>query len=464
MIVFDFKNFRQVNFLISKFQTNLTEIVSSFVKPTSGHYWCSQKNEFIRYFKPQWLTSDQLPIEPFVPGRLQEVLEKSVVKRMMCDVPYVLPSLGSILIKIPNNMCSHIPSITKFSYGALLSGGLDSSLIASIVCRHAAGRVEDEEQTVAWYPRVHSFSIGLKGSPDLAAARNVANYLNTVHHECVFTVQQGLDAIRDVIYHIETYDVTTIRASTPMYLLSRLVRACGIKVLLSGEGADEVFGGYLYFHHAPTAAEFHAECKRKLALLSRYDCLRANKTSAAWGVEVRVPFLDKQFLDVAMNLNPIEKMVRPGHVDSDGSQFVAFRRMEKFPLRRAFAKSDEQQQQQQQAYLPDEVLWRQKEQFSDGVGYGWIDALKDHAEQLISDQQMSCARFVYPHNTPTTKEGYLYRKWFEELFPQECAAKCIPGGASIACSTEAAVKWRTEWAGRADPSGRAVLDVHEQAI
>jgi asparagine synthase (glutamine-hydrolysing) len=338
----------------------------------------------------------------------------------------------------------------------LLSGGLDSSLIASLVCRHASERIGDESGS-AWYPRVHTFSVGLKGSPDLVAARKVADYLKTVHHECVFDVQQALDAIRDVIYHVETYDVTTIRASTPLYLLCRLVKAYGIKMLLSGEGADEAFAGYLYFHHAPTDAELQAECRRKLIRLSRFDCLRANQASAAFGVEVRVPFLDRAVLCEAMSFHPSAKMVRPGSIDRDGIDYADRRKIEKYSIRRAFADV-------QPPLLPDEVLWRPKEQFSDGVGYAWIDALKEHAENEITDQQMSNAKFLYPHNTPTNKEAFLYRKWYEELFPSLSAAYLIPGGASIACSTETAVRWRKEWAGRADPSGRAVADVHPNAF
>lgn len=334
---------------------------------------------------------------------------------------------------------------------------MDSSLIASLVCRHAAKRIEEDETSSAWYPRVHTFSVGLRGSPDLAAARKVAAHLNTLHHECVFTVQQALDAIRDVIYHVETYDVTTIRASTPMYLLSRLVKACGIKMLLSGEGADEAFAGYLYFHHAPNAVELHAECRRKLVRLSRFDCLRANQAPAAFGVEVRVPFLDRAVLCEAMSIDPNEKLINSvdRSTSSSGQSIgpTSPQSIEKYILRQAFADM-------QPPLLPPEVLWRPKEQFSDGVGYAWIDGLKQYAETLITDAQMSNAKYLYPHNTPTNKEAFLYRQSYEELFPSSSAAYLIPGGPSIACSTETAVRWRQEWIGVADPSGRAIVDVH----
>ncbi|HHU8941424.1 TPA: asparagine synthase B, partial [Escherichia coli] len=319
-----------------------------------------------------------------------------------------------------------------------LSGGLDSSIISAITKKYAARRVEDQERSEAWWPQLHSFAVGLPGSPDLKAAQEVANHLGTVHHEIHFTVQEGLDAIRDVIYHIETYDVTTIRASTPMYLMSRKIKAMGIKMVLSGEGSDEVFGGYLYFHKAPNAKELHEETVRKLLALHMYDCARANKAMSAWGVEARVPFLDKKFLDVAMRINPQDKMCGNG-------------KMEKHILRECF-----------EAYLPASVAWRQKEQFSDGVGYSWIDTLKEVAAQQVSDQQLETARFRFPYNTPTSKEAYLYREIFEELFPLPSAAECVPGGPSVACSSAKAIEWDEAFKKMDDPSGRAV-GVHQSA-
>jgi asparagine synthase (glutamine-hydrolysing) len=325
-------------------------------------------------------------------------------------------------------------------YGVLLSGGLDSSIIAATAKRFAARRVEDEGRSEAWWPQLHSFAIGLEGAPDLAAARQVAEHIGSVHHEFHFTVQEGIDALSDVIHHIETYDVTTIRASTPMYLMARRIRAMGIKMVLSGEGSDEIFGGYLYFHKAPDARSFHEETIRKLDRLHLYDCLRANKSMAAWGVEARVPFLDKEFMDVAMSIDPAAKMAGPG-------------RMEKHILREAF-----------QDVLPASVAWRQKEQFSDGVGYSWIDSLKAHAEAQVSDQELANARFRFPHNTPDTKEAYFYRTIFEEHFPLDSCAACVPGGKSVACSTPEALAWDAAFAGAADPSGRAVRGVHVAAV
>lgn len=325
-----------------------------------------------------------------------------------------------------------------------MSGGLDSSLVAAIVTRHAAKRVEENEITAAWWPRVHTFSIGLKGSPDLKAAQEVSAFLGTVHHEFHFTVQEGLDALSDVIYHIETYDVTTIRASTPMFLLSRRIKAMGVKMVLSGEGADEVFGGYLYFHKAPSPEAFHVETCKKLSLLSKYDCLRANKSTAAWGVESREPFLDRDFLNIAMAIDPREKMID-----------LTKNKIEKWILRKAFDDKDN-------PYLPEHVLWRQKEQFSDGVGYGWIDGLKGLAERSVSAEQFEHGKFRFPHNTPTTKEGFFYRSIFASHFPQASAALTVPGGPSIACSTPAAIEWDLSWKNAADPSGRAIA-VHVNA-
>ena len=347
--------------------------------------------------------------------------------------------LNDLKVAFEKSVKSHLMS--DVPYGVLLSGGLDSSLVSAIAAKYVAKRVEDNDESDAWWPRLHSFAVGLEGAPDLIAAQKVADMIGTVHHEVHFTVQEGLDAIRDVIYHLETYDVTTIRAATPMYLMSRKIKAMGIKMVLSGEGADEIFGGYLYFHKAPNAKEFHEETVRKLERLHMFDCARANKSTSAWGVEARVPFLDKEFLDVAMRLNPQDKMCLDG-------------KMEKWILRKAFDNGE---------YLPAELLWRQKEQFSDGVGYSWIDSIKEKVEQDITDQQLATAPFRFPINTPDTKEGYYFRTVFESFFPQESAAHCVPGGKSIACSTVEALEWDASFKGNADPSGRAMRDVHNQA-
>lgn len=336
------------------------------------------------------------------------------------------------------NIVSLLVLLLDCRYGVLLSGGLDSSLVASIVSRHAKKR---EQLIDSWWPRVHTFSIGMKGSPDLKAAQEVSRFLSTVHHEFHFTLEEGLDALPQVIYHIETYDVTTIRASTPMFLLSRRIKAMGVKMVLSGEGADEVFGGYLYFHKAPSAKDFHEETLRKLSLLSKYDCLRANKSTAAWGVEAREPFLDRDFLEVAMTVDPNEKMIKKGE------------RIEKWILRKAFDDAEN-------PYLPDSVLWRQKEQFSDGVGYSWIDGLIARTEKEVSDSDFANASSIFPHNTPATKEAFYYRRIFESHFPGKCAAETVLGGPSIACSTPAAIQWEESWKKLADPSGRAVSGVH----
>lgn len=324
-------------------------------------------------------------------------------------------------------------------YGVLLSGGLDSSVISAIAKKFAKNRVETDDQKEAWWPQLHSFAVGLKGAPDLAKAKEVADHIGTVHHEINYTIQEGLDAIRDVIYHIETYDVTTVRASTPMYLLARVIRSMGIKMVLSGEGADEIFGGYLYFHKAPSSKDFHEETVRKLGKLYLYDCLRANKSLAAWGVEGRVPFLDKEFLDVAMRLNPQAKM-------------CAGKEIEKKIVRLACAD-----------LLPESVAWRQKEQFSDGVGYSWIDTLKAITSAAVSDDEMAHAAERFPINTPLNKEEYYYRTIFEEHFPSESAAKSVPHEASVACSTAIALEWDAAWKRMNEPSGRAVKGVHEQA-
>jgi asparagine synthase (glutamine-hydrolysing) len=338
-------------------------------------------------------------------------------------------------------------------YGVLLSGGLDSSVISAIAEKFSEHRIEDNSQTRAYWPRLHSFAVGLKGAPDLAKARLVAEHIGTVHHEINYTLQEGLDAIRDVIYFIETYDVTTVRASTPMYLLARVIKSMGIKMVLSGEGADEVFGGYLYFHKAPSAKAFHEETVRKLSKLHFYDCLRANKSLSAWGVEGRVPFLDKEFLDVAMRTNPEAKMCgltacpsphSPGKEDN----FV----IEKKILREAFADM-----------LPKEIAWRQKEQFSDGVGYSWIDTLKKITTEAVSDEQMAHAAERFPINPPLNKEEYYYRSIFAEHFPSDSAARSVNQEASVACSTAIALEWDAAFKNMNDPSGRAVKGVHQQA-
>ena len=376
-----------------------------------GHYYWSEDPGMKRWYQRDWFDYEAVKDNPASSEDIRQALRAAVKKQMMSDVPY----------------------------GVLLSGGLDSSVISAITQKYAEHRIEDDSQTRAWWPRLHSFAVGLKGAPDLDKARKVAEHIGTVHHEINYTIQEGLDAIRDVIYFIETYDVTTVRASTPMYLLARVIKSMGIKMVLSGEGADEIFGGYLYFHKAPSAEEFHKETVRKLSKLHLYDCLRANKSLAAWGVEGRVPFLDKEFLDVAMRTNPAAKMC-PGKT------------MEKRIVREAFADM-----------LPEEIVWRQKEQFSDGVGYSWIDTLKKITSEAVSDEQMAHAAERFPINTPLCKEEYYYRSIFEEHFPSESAARSVPHEASVACSTAIALEWDAAWKDMNDPSGRAVVGVHEQA-
>lgn len=376
-----------------------------------GHYYSSKEKKMVRWYKRDWQTQSPQPSAKESHTCLREGLEEAVRRQLMSDVPY----------------------------GVLLSGGLDSSIISAIAKKYASKRIENESKTAAWYPQLHSFAVGLEGAPDLIKAREVADYIGTIHHEIHYTLQEGLDALRDVIYYIETYDVTTVRASTPMYLLARVIKSMGIKMVLSGEGADEIFGGYLYFHKAPSAEEFHKETIRKLSKLHLYDCLRANKSLAAWGVEGRVPFLDKEFLDVAMNLDPAEKMC-PGTV------------IEKRVLRESF--SD---------LLPESVAWRQKEQFSDGVGYSWIDKLKEYTSQAVSDEQMEHAAERFPINPPRNKEEYYYRTIFEEHFPSQSAALTVPSVPSVACSTAEALAWDASFKNQNDPSGRAVKDVHEKA-
>lgn len=376
-----------------------------------GHYYSSKEGVMKKWYKRDWESYDAVKGNEASVEQLHDALEAAVKRQLMSDVPY----------------------------GVLLSGGLDSSVISAIAKKYANKRVETDDKKEAWWPQLHSFAVGLKGAPDLLKAREVANHIGTVHHEINYTVQEGLDAIRDVIYFIETYDVTTVRASTPMYLLARVIKSMGIKMVLSGEGADEVFGGYLYFHKAPDAKAFHDETVRKLGKLYLYDCLRANKSLSAWGVEGRVPFLDKEFLDVAMRMNPQAKMC-PG------------KEIEKKVVRLAFADM-----------LPESVAWRQKEQFSDGVGYSWIDTLKAITAEAVSDEQMAHAAERFPINTPMNKEEYYYRTIFEEHFPSASAAKSVPHEASVACSTAIALEWDAAWKEMNDPSGRAVKGVHEQA-
>ena len=376
-----------------------------------GHYYSSVTGKMERWYKRDWMGYEAVKDNPASPQAIHDALEEAVRRQLMSDVPY----------------------------GVLLSGGLDSSVISAVARKFASRRIETDGQKDAWWPQLHSFAVGLKGAPDLLKAREVADYIGTVHHEINYTIQEGLDAVRDVIYFIETYDVTTVRASTPMYLLARVIKSMGIKMVLSGEGADEVFGGYLYFHKAPDARAFHEETVRKLSKLYLYDCLRANKSLAAWGVEGRVPFLDKEFLDVAMRLNPAAKMC-PGKT------------IEKRILREAFA-----------GMLPESVLWRQKEQFSDGVGYSWIDTLKEMTSKAVSDEEMAHAAERFPINPPRNKEEYYYRSIFEEYFPSESAARSVPSVPSVACSTAEALAWDEAFRNMNEPSGRAVAGVHEDA-
>ncbi len=376
-----------------------------------GHYMSSKDGEFVQWYKREWTDYDAVKDNETSIAEIKKALEAAVHRQLMSDVPY----------------------------GVLLSGGLDSSITSAIAKKYAQKRIESGDTVDAWYPQLHSFAVGLEGSPDLAAAQKVAEHLGTIHHEIKFTIQEGLDAVRDVIYNIETYDVTTIRASTPMYLMARVIKSMGIKMVLSGEGSDELFGGYLYFHKAPNAREFHEETVRKLSKLHMYDCLRANKSLAAWGIEGRVPFLDKEFMDVAMRINPQDKMING-------------ERMEKWVLRKAF-----------EDMLPESVAWRQKEQFSDGVGYSWIDTLKAMVANEISDEQLANAKYKFPIQTPTSKEEYYYRSIFHEHFPSDAAALSVPQEASVACSTKVALEWDEAFKNLNDPSGRAVANVHDDA-
>ena len=376
-----------------------------------GHYLESNKEDYVKWYNPEWVKFNNVSDVKTSISELHDSLSSAVKRQLMSDVPY----------------------------GVLLSGGLDSSITSALAKRFSSKRIESGDTQDAWWPQLHSFSVGLEGSPDLKAAKVVSDHIGTIHHEIIFTIQEGIDSLRDVIYHLETYDITTVRASTPMYLMARAIKSLGIKMVLSGEGADELFGGYLYFHKAPSAEEFHNETVRKLNKLHQYDCLRANKALAAWGIEGRVPFLDKEFIEVAMNINPKDKMINKD-------------RIEKWVIRKAF-----------EDYLPDEVLWRQKEQFSDGVGYSWIDSLKDLVSKEITDEEMELASKKYPINPPQNKEEYYYRRIFEEHFPSDAAAKSVPSVPSVACSSPEALKWDKSFQNQNDPSGRAISNVHKKS-
>ncbi|WP_074408310.1 MULTISPECIES: asparagine synthase B [Aquimarina] len=376
-----------------------------------GHYLSSEEEEPKKWYVRDWSEYRAVQENQTSIDELRDALEAAVHRQLMSDVPY----------------------------GVLLSGGLDSSVTSAIAKKYSEKRIESGDTKDAWWPKLHSFSVGLEGSPDLEAAQKVADHIGTIHHEIKFTIREGLDAIKDVIYNLETYDITTIRASTPMYLMARVIKSMGVKMVLSGEGADEIFGGYLYFHKAPNAKEFHEETVRKLNKLHMYDCLRANKSLAAWGIEGRVPFLDKEFMDVAMRINPKDKMING-------------ERMEKWVIRKAF-----------ESYLPESVVWRQKEQFSDGVGYSWIDTLKEIVEVEVTDEQMANAHFRFPIQTPQNKEEFYYRTIFEGHFPSDTAALSVPQEPSVACSTKIALEWDEAFKNMNDPSGRAIANVHEEA-
>lgn len=399
------------NFYVASELKSLEGVCNKIESFPPGHYLSSEDGELKQWYQRDWSDYAAVKDNKSSIDELRTAMEAAVHRQLMSDVPY----------------------------GVLLSGGLDSSVVSAVAKKYAAMRIEEDDKEKAWWPRLHSFAVGLEGSPDLAAARKVADHIGTVHHEILFTIQEGLDALQDVILHLETYDVTTVRASTPMYLMARAIKAMGIKMVLSGEGADEIFGGYLYFHKAPNAQAFHEETIRKLSKLHLYDCLRANKSLAAWGIEGRVPFLDKEFMDVAMRLNPEDKLINS-------------ERMEKWILRKAF-----------EDYLPESVAWRQKEQFSDGVGYSWIDELKEMVETQVSDKDIANAKFKFPENTPQNKEEYYYRSIFENHFPSESAALTVPSVPSVACSTPEALAWDESFQNNIDPSGRAVKNVHDDA-
>lgn len=409
-LYYGFDNYGQ--FYVASELKALEGVCSSIKTFPPGHYIYSPEGlEPQKWYKRNWEEFENVREKTTDISVLRDALEKAVHRQLMSDVPY----------------------------GVLLSGGLDSSVVAAITKKFAAKRIESGDKDEAWYPQLHSFAVGLEGSPDLIAARKAANHIGTIHHEINFTIQEGLDALRDVVYYLETYDVTTIRASTPMYLMARVIKSMGIKMVLSGEGSDEIFGGYLYFHKAPNAQEFHEENVRKLSKLYLYDNLRANKSMAAWGIEARVPFLDKEFLDVAMQINPEDKMIKDG-------------RIEKWVVRKAF-----------EDYLPSEIAWRQKEQFSDGVGYSWIDTLKKMVNEKVSDSQLMNAESRFPVNPPMSKEEYFYRSIFEEHFPSNTAALTVPYAKSVACSTPQALLWDASFQNLNDPSGRAVANVHKEA-
>ena len=398
-------------FYVSSELKSLEGVCSKIELFPPGHYLLSDSSELIKWYKPDWISHNSVKNSETSIKVIHDSLSAAVKRQLMSDVPY----------------------------GVLLSGGLDSSITSALAKKFASKRVESDDKQDAWYPQLHSFSVGLKDAPDLKAAKIVADHIGTIHHEINFTVQEGIDAIRDVIYHLETYDITTIRASTPMYLMARAIKSLGIKMVLSGEGADELFGGYLYFHKAPNAKEFHEETVRKLDKLHQYDCLRANKSLAAWGIEGRVPFLDKEFIDVAMNINPEDKMIKNG-------------RIEKWVLREAF-----------KDYLPESVLWRQKEQFSDGVGYSWIDSLKELVSKEVTDNDLKNAFNVFPINTPRNKEEFYYRSIFNDHFSSEAAALSVPSVPSVACSTPQALEWDEAFKNMNDPSGRSISNIHNES-
>jgi asparagine synthase (glutamine-hydrolysing) len=398
------------NFYVASELKALEGVCNKLQEFLPGHYLYSEEGEMKPWYRRDWFEYGAVQDNQTSIPELRAAMEAAVKRQLMTDVPY----------------------------GVLLSGGLDSSVVSAVAKTYAARRVESHDLKDAWWPSLHSFAVGLEGSPDLAAAQKAADHIGTIHHEIHFTIQEALDALKDVIYHIETYDVTTVRASTPMYLMARVIKSMGIKMVLSGEGADEIFGGYLYFHKAPNARAFHEETVRKLKKLHLYDCLRANKSLAAWGVEGRVPFLDKEFMDIAMTLNPEDKMIREG-------------RIEKWVVRTAF-----------EDYLPESIVWRQKEQFSDGVGYNWIDTLKEVTAAAVSDKELANAKYRFPINTPLSKEEYYYRSIFNEHFPSDSAAACVPSVPSVACSTPEALAWDEELKSMNDPSGRAMKKVHKQ--